>query len=127
LSVGYDSDMAQFVGDTVLTSPIWNWGQYYVATMKDVLDGTWETHQYWGGLADGAVELAPFSPKVTDDAKALVEEEEQRILGGDWDVFCGPINDQDGNEKVAAGECMSDGDMLGMDWFVEGVVGTLGE
>lgn len=26
LSVGYDSDMAQFVGDTVLTSPVWNWG-----------------------------------------------------------------------------------------------------
>jgi basic membrane protein A len=125
LSIGYDSDMAQFVGDTVLTSPVWNWGKYYVATMQDVLDGTWETHQYWGGLADDAVELADFSPKVPDDVKALVKEEEQKILGGDWDVFCGPINDQDGSEKVAGGACMSDGDMLGMDWFVEGVVGTI--
>jgi basic membrane protein A len=125
LSVGYDSDMAQFVGDTVLTSPVWNWGKYYVTTVQAVLDGTWETHQYWGGLEDDAVELATFSPKVPDDVKALVEEERQTILGGDWDVFCGPINDQDGNEKVADGQCMSDGDMLGMDWFVEGVVGTI--
>jgi hypothetical protein len=28
---------------------------------------------------------------------------------------------------VPEGECMSDGDMLGMDWFVEGVAGTIGE
>jgi len=125
VSIGYDSDMAQFVGDTVLTSPVWNWGPYYIARVKAVLDGTWKTHEYWGGLADGAVELAAFSPQVPDDVKALVKEEEQKILSGDWDVFCGPINDQDGNVKVAEGECMSDGDMLGMNWFVEGVVGTI--
>jgi basic membrane protein A len=125
VSIGYDSDMAQFVGDTVLTSPIWNWGPYYIERVKAVLDGTWKTHEYWGGLADGAVELAAFSPKVPDDVKALVDAEEQKILSGDWDVFCGPIYDQDGNVKVADGECMSDGDMLGIDWFVEGVVGTI--
>ena len=125
VSIGYDSDMAQFVGDTVLTSPVWNWGPYYIERVKAVLDGTWKTHEYWGGLADGAVELAAFSPQVPDDVKALVKEEEQKILSGDWDVFCGPINDQDGNVKVAEGECMSDGDMLGMNWFVEGVVGTI--
>jgi basic membrane protein A len=125
LSIGYDSDMAQFVGDTVLTSPVWNWGKYYVATVESVLNDTWETHQYWGGMEDDAVELATLSPKVPDDVKALVDEEKQKIIGGDWDVFCGPINDQDGNEKVAAGSCISDGDMLGMDWFIEGVVGTI--
>ncbi len=125
LSIGYDSDMGQFVGDSVLTSPIWNWGEYYIATVEDVLDGSWETHQYWGGLADGVVELAPFSPKVPADVKATVEAAKEKILSGDWDVFCGPINDQDGSEKVADGECMEDGAMLGMDWFVEGVAGTI--
>ena len=40
------------------------------------------------------------------------------------DVFTGPINDQDGNVRVADGETMDDGSMLGMDWFVEGVVGS---
>jgi basic membrane protein A len=125
LSIGYDSDMSKFVGETVLTSPIWNWGKYYIKTVQDILDDKWETHQYWGGLEDGAVELAPFSPKVPADVKSVVEEEQDKILSGDWDVFCGPIYDQDGNVKVADGECMSDGDMLGIDWFVEGVVGTI--
>jgi basic membrane protein A len=125
LSIGYDSDMGQFVGESVLTSPIWNWGEYYVPTVEQVLDGSWETHQYWGGMADGVVALAPMSPKVPDDVKATVSEAEKKIRGGDWDVFCGPINDQSGAEKVPEGECMDDGAMLGMDWLVEGVAGTI--
>jgi basic membrane protein A len=127
LSVGYDSDMAKFVGDSVLTSPIWNWGPYYVERVAAALDGTWETHQVWGTMADGVVELAPLSPRVPEEVVSVVDEEKDRILGGEWDVFCGPIMDQGGAEAVADGECMSDGDMLSMDWFVEGVVGTIPE
>ncbi len=125
LSIGYDSDMAQFVGDTVLTSPIWNWGTYYVDTVQEVLDGTWETHQYWGGLEDGVVQLADLSPQVPADVSAMVDEARSKIVDTDWDVFCGPINAQDGSEKIADGECMNDGDMLSMDWFVEGVEGSI--
>jgi basic membrane protein A len=125
LSIGYDSDMAQFVGDSVLTSPMWNWGPYYISTVQAVIDGTWETGSYWGGLADEVVKLADLSPLVPEDVVAIVTDEEARILSGDWDVFCGPINDQDGNLAIAEGECMEDGAMLGMDWFVEGVLGTI--
>jgi basic membrane protein A len=125
LSIGYDSDMGAFVGESVLTSPVWNWGEYYIATVQDVLDGNWESHEYWGGLKEGVVELADLSPKVPADVAALVEDAEARIVGGDWDVFCGPIADQSGNVVVADGDCMADGDMLGMDWFVQGVAGTI--
>jgi len=123
LSVGYDSDMSQFVGDTVLTSPIWNWGPYYVERTKAVMDGTWETHQYWGGMKDGIVDLAPLSAKVPDEVKALVEEKKEAILGGEWDVFTGPVKGQNGELSIPAGVGMTDGEMLSMDWFVEGVVG----
>lgn len=124
LSIGYDSDMRAFVGDTVLTSPIWNWGSYYAATIQDGIDGTWETHSYWGGLAEGVVELAEFSPKVPQDVQDLVAAAQQDILDGN-DVFCGPIMAQDGSVLVAEGECMDDGSMLGMSVFVEGVDGSI--
>jgi basic membrane protein A len=127
LSIGYDSDMRQFVGDTVLTSPQWNWGTYYVDTVQNIINGTWEPHQFWGGLETDVVMLAEMSPMVPDDVRQQVDAERERITGTDWDVFCGPINDQEGNEAVADGECLSDEEMLNIDWFVEGVVGEIPE
>jgi basic membrane protein A len=74
-------------------------------------------------MEEGIVDLAPLSDKVPDDVKALVEEWKQKILSGEWDVFTGPIKGQDGELSVPAGVSMTDGEMLSMDWFVEGVVG----
>lgn len=126
LSIGNNVDMRAFVGDTVLTGPVWNWGRYYVATIKDALAGTWTTHRYWGGLEDGVVELAGFSPKVPRDVQNLVAAAQRKILAGN-DVFCGPLRDQEGDEVVAAGACMNDDEILGMRFFVAGVVGTIPE
>lgn len=125
LSIGYDSDMAKFVGDTVLTSPMWNWGVYYISTVQAVLDGTWEPHAYWGGMADDVVKLADFSPLVPDDVKALVEAKKAEFIAGTTDAFCGPIYNQAGDLVVAEGECISDANQLSMNWFVQGVVGTI--
>ncbi len=125
LSIGYDSDMRAFVGDTVLTSPVWNWGSYYKDTIGKAMAGTWTTHQYWEGLKAGVVRLADMSPLVPQDVKDLVKAAEQKILDGTWDVFYGPIKDNTGAVKVAAGAKMTDGEMLSFDWFVEGVVGKV--
>jgi basic membrane protein A len=123
VSIGYDSDMRAFVGDTVLTSPVWNWGPKYLEIAQQVMDGTYSTESYWGGLEDGIVELAEFSPEVSDETIQLVESYRSEILSDDWDVFCGPIMGQDGQLSVPEGVCMTDDEMLNMDWFVEGVVG----
>jgi len=125
LSIGYDSDMRQFVGETVLASPVWNWGSYYIDTIQSALNGTWKTHQYWGGLKDGIVILSEFSPKVPKVVRDDVANERKRIVDGSWDVFCGPIQDQSGKTVVPAGKCMSDEEMLNMSFFVKGVVGSI--
>nr|MQY76529.1 BMP family ABC transporter substrate-binding protein [Spirochaeta sp.] len=127
LSIGYDSDMRNFVGDTVLTSPVWNWGAYYVDTVESALNGGWKSHQFWGGLkaGGGVVELADFSPRVPQEVKDAVALEKKKILDGSWDVFYGPVVDQKGTTLVKSGERMSDGDMLNMNFFVQGVVGTI--
>jgi basic membrane protein A and related proteins len=125
LSIGYDSDMRAFVGDTVLTSPIWNWGAYYVDTIGAAMEGNWETHQYWGGMEDDIVQLADFSAKVPQAVRDRVETARQEILNGNDTIFCGPITAQDGSTLVAAGQCLSDGEMLGMMVFVDGVIGTI--
>ncbi|MDH3306107.1 MAG: BMP family ABC transporter substrate-binding protein [Acidimicrobiia bacterium] len=125
-SVGYNTDSREFVGDSLLTAPIWNWGVKYLDIVNQVRAGTYTGDEsYWGGLSDGIVDLAPFGPSVSAETKSLVELKKAEIISGDWDVFCGPINDQSGSERVATGGCLDDGAMLSMDWFVEGVVGEI--
>ncbi len=123
--IGYNSDMRSFAPKAVLTGPVWHWGVYYTKVVKDIQAGKFDPTPYWGGLADGVVDLGPYGDMVPDDVKALVEQEKQKIIDGSWDVFCGPIKDQNGNVKVPEGQCLSDEEMLSMKWFVEGVVGEI--
>lgn len=123
VSISYNSPMLELVGDTVLTGPVWDWGIKYVDIINEIQAGTYATESYWGGLNDGIVGLAPFSDRVPSDVQSLVNERMQLIMSGEWDVFCGPINGANGNLVVEEGKCLTDSEMLSMDYFVEGVVG----
>ena len=124
LSIGYDSDMGKFVGDSVLASATWNWEVYFTQTIQAALDGKWKTHEYWGGLKDNIVQLSSISPKVPASVRNEVEAARQKILGG-WSIFTGPIKDQSGKVVYQAGQVIPDDKQLSMDWFVEGVVGKV--
>lgn len=122
-SIGYNTDMSQFAPKAHLTAPIWNWGPFYVDTVKQVMDGTWQSASVWPGLADGIVDLAPISEMVPQEVRDQVTARKASIIAGE-EVFTGPLKDQNGVERVSAGTPMSDEAMLGMTWFVQGVIGT---
>jgi basic membrane protein A len=124
-SIGYNSDMTSFAPAAHLTAPVWHWDAYYQKVAEEVHNGTWTSSQYWGGLEDGIVGLSPYSDLVPQEVRDLVEAKKAEIVAGNWDVFTGPINDQDGALLVAEGETIPDQDLLGMTVFVEGVVGQI--
>jgi len=123
VSIGYDSDMRKFVGDTVLVSPTWNWGPKEVEIAKKAIDGTYQTEQYYGGMNEGIVGLSPLSPKVAATARYRIAGYTAAIMSGKWDVFCGPVIGQNGVTVVTEGKCLTDAELLNMDWFVDGVKG----
>ncbi|TYL16289.1 Purine-binding protein [Moorella thermoacetica] len=123
--IGYDSDMSQFAPNATLTSPVWNWGPYYVKIVEAVKNGTWKPEQYYGTMKDGIVDLAPFNKMVPQDVRDLVEKKKQEIIDGKFFVFQGPIKDQSGKIRVQEGQKMSQEDILGFNWFVEGVEGEI--
>ncbi|MGB9859285.1 MAG: BMP family ABC transporter substrate-binding protein [Moorellaceae bacterium] len=123
--IGYDSDMRQFAPKASLTAPIWNWGPYYVKTVEAVKNGTWKPEQYYGTMKDGIVDLAPFNDIVPQDVRQLVENKKKEILEGKFYVFQGPIKDQSGKVRVPEGSKMTHEEVLGVDWFVEGVEGEI--
>jgi len=123
--ISYNSPMMQFAPRAVLTGPVWNWGPYYVKRVKAAMDGSWKTGQYWGPMADGIVDLAPFNKAVPADVVKLVEAKKRDIIRGRLHPFAGPVKDSAGKVVVPAGRAMTDQEMLGFNWFVEGVEGTL--
>jgi basic membrane protein A len=117
--------MTRYAPKAYLTNPIWNWGPYYVKTVKAVKDGTWKSEQYLGSMADGMVDIAPLGSSIPADVKKLVEAAKAKILAGKLDVFAGPLVDQSGAEKVAKGKSLAVSDVLQMTWFVQGVDGKI--
>lgn len=124
-SIGYHSDMHRFAPEANLTSAIWNWGPYYVNTVKAIISGEWKSESYWGGIDEGVVLLAPLSNKVPDEVKDILADKELDISNGNLYIFEGPIKGQDGSIKVPEGKKMTDIEMLNMDWFVQGVEGSI--
>lgn len=122
---GNDSDMSKYAPDNYLTNPVWNWGPYYVKAVQSVMDGTWKSEQYSGDMADGMVELAPLGNKVPEDVKKLVEDAKAKIISGGLDIFTGPISDNKGNVTVKDGQKLTLEEVLGMNWLVKGVEGTI--
>lgn len=123
--IGYNSDMRSFAPNAFLTAPIWNWGALYTKVAEQVHNGTWKSEQIWWGMKEDLVRLAEFSAKVPDDVRTLVAEKTAAIKAGSFHPFTGPIKDQSGKEVVAAGQTPTDGELLGMNYFVEGVQGTI--
>ena len=123
-SIGYDLDHKEKVKG-YMTAPVWNWGPYYVKTVKQVLDGSWKSESYWGPMSDGIVDLAPLTEEVPADAKTKIEATKKEMLAGTFKVFKGPLMDQTGAEKIKSGTTMSDPDVWSMNWFVKGVIGKV--
>ncbi len=123
-SVGYNTDMSAFAPKAHLTAPIWNWGPYYVDIVEKAQKGTWKSESVWLGFEKGLVDLAPFGPMVPESVRKQVRAKKEAIKSGQFKVFKGPIEDQKGKVRVAAGTSMPDKDLLGMTWFVKGVIGT---
>ncbi len=129
-AVGYNADFSALVEEkpeNVLCSAIWHWDAYMIPAVEHALNGTWKDQPkaYWGGLEDGIVDLSKISPLVSKDVIKQVEAVKKDMHDKKWDVFWGEIKDNEGNVKQNAGGKMSDGDLLSMQWFVDGVVGSV--
>lgn len=124
-AIGYHSDMSKYGPKAHLTASTHNWTGYYTNVVKAVMDGSWQSGDVWGGIKEGMVKLAPLNTAVPKDVADLVAAKTAEIGAGKLHPFAGPVKDQTGKVRIAAGETMPDGDMLGFDWYVEGVVGKL--
>ena len=110
----------RFAPKAQLTSIVDDWDGYVIGEAKAVLDGTWKSHDTWGGIKEGMVVLAPFA-NMPDDVKAKAEASKKAIADGTLHPFKGPVLKQDGSVAVKEGETAPDPMILGMNWYVKGI------
>jgi simple sugar transport system substrate-binding protein len=122
---GWDSDMKKFGPHAALGSVVAHWGVYYQAVIQQVLDGKWKNDPVWWGLPQQAVDLEDLNTAVPAAVLADEKKAHDEIASGKRDVFTGPIKDQSGAVKVPAGKTLTDEQLQRLNWYVEGVDGTL--
>jgi len=125
---GHHRDMTQYAPKATQCSSLWVWDRYLAPTIKSIIAGTWDpsTRPYgdFVHIKSGGTDITCCGDNVPSDVAATVMAERQALIDGKH-VFEGPIYDQEGNIRIKAGETPSDGDLWGMDYLIEGVVGQL--
>jgi simple sugar transport system substrate-binding protein len=91
-----------------------------------VLDGSWtgNRHTRWG-LKEGLVVMAPLNPDIPPAAVKVFEDTKAKLIAGTLNPFAGPIKDNTGKEMVAAGAAMPDATFSSLNWYVDGIEGSV--
>ena len=122
---GWDSDMTKFGDKAQLAASVLHWDTVYDEVIQNVMAGTWKPTPIWYGVSKGAVNIEAFSPVVPADVKKLAEDRRDALKAGKLHPFAGPLKDQSGKEFGAAGGAYSDADLSKMNFYVEGVEGSV--
>ncbi|PZO11330.1 MAG: BMP family ABC transporter substrate-binding protein [Burkholderiales bacterium] len=127
LAVAYHSDMRQFGPDAQIVAVTHLWGDYYTRRVQAVLDDQWESGSVWGGVKDGMVRVDAFGPKVPAAVRDEVLARQADMAAGRLQVFAsaGGVRDNEGRTAIAAGQSLSDAEILGMKWLADGVLAKL--
>ena len=115
--------------DACLTSMYWNWGPVYARIVEESRAGTWEPGWEYFDADAGAMGLLGFmegetlQPGVAELPQAdldLIRETLAAMLAGEFDrfdVFSGPITDNQGNVILEEGESLEQADLDGFAQF----------
>jgi len=126
-AIGQASDMSKFGPTAQLTSIINNWSPYYIDRVQAVMDGEWSSIDTWGGIGSGMVEMGTFSDKIPTEVQASALTLQAALSSGETHTFEGPLNKQDGSVWLTEGEAALDKDLVGLNFYVEGIDASIPE
>ena len=128
LAVAYHSDMRSVAPDAQILAVTHQWGDYYTRRAREVLAGTWQSGNVWGGVKEGMVRVGDFGPKAPVAVQQEVLARQKEMAGGKLQPFAAgkaPVLSNTGAVVIAAGSALSDAQILGMNFLVQGVQGSL--
>jgi simple sugar transport system substrate-binding protein len=128
LAVAYHSDMRSVAPDAQILAVTHQWGDYYTRRAREVLAGTWTSGNVWGGVKEGMVRVGDFGTKAPAAVQQEVLARQKDMAGGKLQPFAAgkaPVLSNIGAVVIAAGSALTDAQILGMNFLVQGVQGSL--
>jgi basic membrane protein A and related proteins len=123
---GWDSDMSKYGPHAQLTANTENWADYYIDEARQAMAGTWTGARHVAnGLKENMVVLTPLNKSVPPNVAQLFEEKKRAIIDGKLVPFSGPLKDNTGAVKLAAGSTLTHEQLMAINWYVEGIDGTI--
>lgn len=122
-AIGNNSNMRPFGPKVFLTGPVYDWRKLYEDNIRAIMAGRFKSEDYFGGLSDGLLSLAPLHEAIPDSVKELVAQTQAEIISGKLQIFKGPIRDQEGTLRVPEGQVMGLKDITSTRFLVQGVDG----
>jgi len=124
-SVGFYTDGHELAPKGWLTGACLDWGPFYKKIVQSVVNGEWQSQIYTQGMEAGYIKLATFGKVVPPAVQKEVLAKVKDLEGGKFVIFAGPLKDKDGVLRYKAGEKPDVKKLAEMNFFVDGVQGTL--
>jgi basic membrane protein A len=130
---GYHANQSKLAPTGYLTGAEWDWTSVYTQYVewfkagKSVTDGG-IPHLVRGGLKEKFCKVSPFGPAVSPEAKKAAEAVMAKFMAGTMVIYAGEIKDNTGKVVIEKGKEYKQTDLYleeKMDWFVEGVIGSI--
>src|SRR3989338_7092573 len=133
VSIGLNTDASEFVSQDVVVSVRNIWGTVYKYATRLVMQNNYSHYEdRWIPISEEAVDISPFSVRVSDPLQAYVLERRQELINGSRQIFCGKwaapflFPDNYTSIDLPSDVCLSNDDMFKMDKFLDGIqfIGT---
>ncbi|MBY8289912.1 BMP family ABC transporter substrate-binding protein [Vibrio fluvialis] len=121
MGIGQASDMSHFAPKAHMFSVRDHWAPHYIKTVEGVMDKNWKPQDYWGGLKDDVLQIVSINPDLPAEIKQAILSTEDKIKSGAIVPFTGPMNDNQGHQVIASGHSLTDKELAGVNWYVEGI------
>ena len=115
--------------------PVWNWSKLYQGIARSILTGAWSDEgehnadralSYYMGMSSDAIDIV-CSRRLPTRLRRLVELLHERIRGGAFLPFVGPMLDQSGEMRIPGDVALTPQEIIRMDYLAQNVIGRIPE
>jgi basic membrane protein A len=122
--IGFNGDMSSYAPRAVLTSVVIRWGVYYSRLVQSVIDGSFTTAPYFGGIVEGMVDITELTPELASpEMNGAIAQARRIMTGGSFNVFDGEMKTNDNRIIGEKGSTLADSEIIGnINWYYHTVI-----